>query len=74
MRKTQRIPLYKTIWCKIRYWQSLQDVPDSQLAQQLQLTERTMRDYDKSARQLTLEKVDIFLQANHMELHDLMTM
>ena len=24
--------------------------------------------------ELTLEKVDIFLQANHMELHDLMTM
>jgi hypothetical protein len=33
-----------------------------------------MRDYDKSARHLTLEKVDIFLQANHMELHDLLSM
>ena len=74
MRKDKRITIYKKIWCKIRYWQSLKDVSDSQLAAYLQVCERTLRDYDKNARNITLEKVDNFLAVNSMELDELIEM
>ncbi len=31
-KKEKRISLYKKIWCKIRYWQSIYDVSDTELA------------------------------------------
>ncbi len=74
MRKEKRITIYKKIWCKIRYWQSLKDVSDSELAAYLQVCERTLRDYDKNARNITLEKVDNFLVVNSMELDELLAM
>lgn len=72
--KTQRITLYKRIWCKVRYWQNLRDVTDSELAACLQVCERTLRDYDHNARCLTLEKVDNFLVTNKMSLDELLSM
>ncbi len=74
MRKEIRITLYKKIWCKIRYWQNLKDVSDSELAAYLQVCERTLRDYDKNARNITLEKVDNFLTVNSMELNELLSL
>lgn len=74
MRKEKRITIYKKIWCKIRYWQSLKDVSDTELAAYLQVCERTLRDYDKNARNITLEKVDNFLAVNSMELDELLAM
>ena len=74
MRKEKRITIYKKIWCKIRYWQSLKDVSDSELAAYLQVCERTLRDYDKNSRNITLEKVDNFLAVNGMELDELLAM
>lgn len=71
-KKNQRITLYKRIWCKIRYWQSLRDVTDAELALYLQVGERTLREYDKSAKHVTLEKVDNLLSITGMELNDLM--
>ena len=74
MRKEKRITIYKKIWCKIRYWQSLKDVSDSELAAYLQVCERTLRDYDKNARNITLEKIYNFLTVNSMELDELLAM
>ena len=74
MKKDKRITIYKKIWCKIRYWQSLKDVSDTELATYLQVCERTLRDYDKNARNITLEKVDNFLAVNSMELDELLAM
>lgn len=74
MKKEKRIAIYKKIWCKIRYWQSLKDVSDSELAAYLNVCERTLRDYDKNARNITLEKVDNFLVVNSMELDELLAM
>ncbi len=74
MKKEKRITIYKKIWCKIRYWQSLKDVSDTELAAYLQVCERTLRDYDKNARNITLEKVDNFLAVNSMELDELLAM
>ena len=74
MKKEKRIAIYKKIWCKIRYWQSLKDVSDSELAAYLNVCERILRDYDKNARNITLEKVDNFLVVNSMELDELLAM
>lgn len=74
MKKEKRITLYKKIWCKIRYWQSLKDISDAELASLLQIGERTLKEYDKSARNITLEKIDMFLFANHMELTELLSL
>lgn len=73
-KKTQRITLYKRIWCKIRYWQNLKDVSDSELASYLQVGVRTLHDYDKSAENVTLGRVDNLLYVTGMELNDLMAL
>ena len=74
MRKETRISLYKKIWCKIRYWQNLRDISDSELAAYLNIGERTLHEYDKCAKNITLEKIDNFLYVNNMEIADLMSL
>ena len=74
MKKEKRISIYKKIWCKIRYWQNLKDISDTELAAYLKICERTLRDYDKNARNITLEKIDNFLIVNSMELDELLAM
>ena len=74
MKKDRRIALYKKIWCKIRYWQNISDVSDSELAAYMQVAERTLKDYDRNAKNITLEKIDNFLYMNNMELADLMAL
>ena len=74
MREMPRITLYKKVWCKIRYWQNLRDIADAELAAALQIGERTLHEYDKCAKHITLEKVDNFLEVNHMALDELMTL
>ena len=74
MKKEKRVTIYKKIWCKIRYWQSLKDISDRELAAYLQVCERTLRRYDKSARNITLEKIDNFLVVNCMVLEELLAM
>ncbi len=74
MKRMPRITLYKKVWCKIRYWQNLRDITDSELAVAMQVGERTLHEYDKCAKHITLEKVDNFLEVNHMELDELLSM
>ncbi len=73
-KKEKRISIYKKIWCKIRYWQSLKDISDSELAANLKVCDRTLRDYDKNASNITLEKIDNFLLVNSMEIDELLAM
>lgn len=73
-KKNQRITLYKRIWCKVRYWQSLRDIPDAELASYLQVGECTLREYDKSAENITLGRVDNLLYITGMDFNDLMTL
>ena len=74
-RKTDvRIELYKLIWCSIRFWQNLHDVPDLDLANDLGVGERTLKDYDQCAKNITLEKLDSFLYLNNMTLEELLGM
>ena len=73
-KKATRITLYKHIWCKIRYWQSLREVSDAELASYLQVGERTLHEYDKNAANVTLGRVDNLLYVTGMELNDLMAL
>lgn len=72
--KSNRITLQKYIWCKIRYYQQLNDISDSDLANSLDVAERTLKEYDKSANNVTLAKVDRFLYINNMKISDLLNM
>ena len=73
-KKTQRITLYKRIWCKVRYWQALKDVSDAELASYLQVGERTLHEYDKSAENITLGRVDNLLYVTGMDFNDLIAL
>lgn len=72
MKKPKRIPIYKSIWCKIRYWQMIYDMSDEELALILGIGNRTIREYDKCADNLTLCRVDKFLVATGMTLDELL--
>lgn len=74
MKKEKRIAIHKKIWCKIRYWQSLKDISDSELAAFLQVGERTLKEYDKNAKNITLGKIDNFLYVNSLSLLDLLSL
>lgn len=73
-KKAQRITLYKRIWCKVRYWQALKEISDAELASYLQVGERTLHQYDISAENITLGRVDNLLYVTGMELNDLMAL
>lgn len=73
IKKSKRIPLQKAIWCKLRYWQRLQDISDADLACYLGCTERTLHNYDADPSALTLKTVDSFLQVNDMTLSEFLT-
>ena len=73
-KNTKRITLYKQIWARIRYWQNLRDVSDAELASYLQVGERTLHEYDKSAENITLGRVDNLLYVTGMDFNDLMAL
>ncbi len=73
-KKAARITLYRRVWCKIRYWQQLKEVSDAELASYLQVGERTLHQYDISAENVTLGRVDNLLYVTGMELEELMAM
>ncbi|MDD6268833.1 MAG: hypothetical protein ACI4JN_11775 [Ruminococcus sp.] len=68
--KNKRIPLQKTIWCKVRYWQNLNDISDHELADFLGCTERTLHNYDADPSCITLRTIDRFLIVTDMSLTD----
>lgn len=70
--KKSRISLQRKIWAKIRCWQSMYNLSDTQLASALTVAERTLRNYDKDAGSLSLEKIDNFLSFFGIEIDDLL--
>lgn len=73
-KRENRITLHKKIWCKIRYWQQLKDIPDNELANDLDVAERTLKEYDKNAGNISLYRLDRFLYVNNLTLSDLFEM
>ncbi len=67
-KKSKRIPLQKTIWYKLRYWQRIQDISDAELASCLGCSERTLHNYDVNPSAVTLKTIDCFLFMNDMTL------
>lgn len=60
------------IWCKIRYYQQLNDLTNADLAAFIGVSERTLSEYDKNAENITLGKIERFLKSENMELNDLL--
>lgn len=72
--KTNHIPSYRILWLKIRYYQGIHEVSDENLAKSLGIEVRTLKAYDKNAKNITLEKVEGFLNANKIQLIELITL
>ncbi|MCR5142705.1 MAG: hypothetical protein K6C68_09295 [Ruminococcus sp.] len=76
-RKTQntdhRLPLYRLLWCRVRYYQQLHEISDEALANSLGVHIRTLKEYDKSAENVTFGRLDSFLYVNEMSLEDLLS-
>ena len=64
-----RITLYSRIWSNIRIWQKKNSISETQLAADLRVDERTLKEYDKSAHNLTLAKIDNLLTAENISLN-----
>ena len=71
-KKTDRITLHKKILCKIRYYQQLNNIDNETLAIALNVHERTLREYDKNAANVTMGQIDSFLFVNNITLDDLL--
>lgn len=71
-KKEQRIPLYKIVWCKMRYYQQLNNIPDDTLATALEVHNRTLRTYDKDASNITIGRIDKFLDMYNITLDELL--
>ena len=72
--KKKEVALNKRIWCKIRYYQQLNDLTNAELAAYLGVCERTLAEYDKNAEAITLGKIDKFLQSEDINLEELMSL
>ena len=58
---TNRLLLYRLLWCRIRYYQQLYDISDDALANALGVHKRTLKEYDKSAENVTFGKLSSLL-------------
>ncbi|MBO4865564.1 MAG: hypothetical protein J5582_03195 [Ruminococcus sp.] len=67
-KKENKISLHRRIWCKIRFWQKLNDVDDETLARYLMLSVRTLREYDSDAGNLSLERLENFMASTGLSL------
>ena len=71
-KKAPEPKIHQYIWLKIRFWQQLNLVTDEILASFIGISTRTIRDYDKSAFNLPLGKLENFLSATGLTLEQLM--
>ena len=70
MKKEIHIPSYRIIWGKIRFYQSIHQLTDAQLASFLNVGVRTLKDYDKNAQTMSLGKLENFLTSTNMKIED----
>ena len=69
--KKQTIPLHRQVWCKIRFWQKLNEVSDERLAGYLMLSARTLREYDADSNNLSLGRLENFMDCTGLTLEQL---
>lgn len=70
--KSTRVRTEQRIWGKIRYCQHIKGMSDNQLAQYMGINARTLKEYDKDAKNVTLGKVDKFLIAINWTIDNLL--
>ena len=63
----------KIIWDNIRKFQYLNDLTDEQLAEVLKLTTRTLYNYDKDPSDLTLKRIQLFIDSSGLEIQELIS-
>ncbi len=64
-------PLHKLIWAKIRYYQSVMDISDAQLADYLCVCTKTLRSYEKNADNLTIGQIESLLVHTGLSIRDI---
>ncbi len=72
MKKNDWTPVQKQVWGKIRYYQYIKDIPDTELAKTMDVAVRTLKDYDNAPRTLSLEKINGFLYVHNLPLRELL--
>ena len=72
-RKPERTPvtIQLIVWSNIRKYQYLLRMTDDQLSDSLGVTTRTLYTYDKDPSNLTLEKIEHFLNVTGIEITEL---
>lgn len=73
MQNKKRIPFQKQLWAHVRMYQCLHDIPNERLADIMMIGERTLREYDKKADKITLDKIDNFLSYSGISITELMS-
>lgn len=67
-----KMTFYSRIWSNIRICQKKNSISETQLAADLRVNQRTLKEYDKSAHNLTLEKIDNLLTAENISFNEIM--
>ena len=73
-KKPYQIAVGKYLWCKIRYYQNIHDIPDDALARKMRVSDRTLKQYDKDASCITFGQLDTFLQTNNLTIEELIVL
>ena len=68
--KTDDIAFNRRIWGAIKYYQVMRGISREQLAVQLNVSQRTLHEYEQSAENLTLAKLENFLLSNDINESD----
>lgn len=64
-------PIYDIVWSNIRRIQYLEHIPDHYLAESLNVTERSLINYDKEPQKITLERIQKFIDATNVTIGEL---
>ena len=70
MKKNDWIDVHDQVWWKIRCYQKTRKISDTELAKNMNVAVRTLKDYDADSRTLSLEKVNNFLYVHNLPLRD----
>ena len=63
--------IIKTIWARIRYYQMIDDMPDSVLAEYLGVCTKTLHNYDKCAANLTIGQIAAYIDYTDRQTSDI---
>ena len=65
--------LSRLIWCRIRFFQSLNEVSNEKLAKTLGVMPRTLYTYDKTAGNITLNQLESFIDEYSLSIEQLIS-